>query len=92
MLGVRLKPDEEAQLDRYAKAVGRSKSVLVREWIKERLERDSIDARMRRAATIISEHEQSHYRIDAQSATANFLRALDNLDGGYDWGPEGPPK
>ena len=91
MLGVRLKPDEEAQLDRHAKAVGRSKSVLVREWIRERLERDSIDAQMRRAAKIISEHEQLQDRSAAKAATATYLRMLDDLDGGYDWGPEGPP-
>jgi predicted DNA-binding protein len=92
MLGIRLKPDEEDRLDRHAKALGRPKSVLVREWINERLERDSIDSRIASAARVIAEHERASDRSVTINASAAYLRRLDELDGGYDWGPKGPPK
>lgn len=58
MLGIRLKPEAEAMLARHAKAVGRPKSVVARDWIIDRLERESIDEEMRRAARILASHDR----------------------------------
>lgn len=92
MLGIRLKPEEEALLDRHARALGRPKSALAREWIRERLDRESTDAKIRRAAEFIAGHERNRDLTIARGATDAYLRMLDELDGGYDWGPEGPPE
>ncbi|MGK6319960.1 hypothetical protein [Sphingomonas sp. DT-204] len=91
MLGVRLPEDVERKLDRYARAVGRTKSMIVRDWIVERLDRDSIDEQMRRAAAVIAAHETDVDRIARDSDTDAWLATLDEEDGGYDWGPKGPP-
>jgi hypothetical protein len=56
MLGIRLSPSEEALLARHACELGRLKSALARDWIMERLERESVDAQMRRAAQILAAH------------------------------------
>ncbi|MBK8628882.1 MAG: hypothetical protein IPN84_01340 [Sphingomonadales bacterium] len=58
MLGIRLKPDAEAMLARHAKSVGRPKSVVARDWIMDRLERESIDEEMRRAARLLAAHDR----------------------------------
>ncbi|MFD1611738.1 hypothetical protein ACFSCW_07990 [Sphingomonas tabacisoli] len=58
MLGIRLSPEAEKELARHARALGRGKSVVAREWILERLERESIDAQMRRAAQILAQHDR----------------------------------
>jgi len=91
MLGIRLKPEDEKQLDRQARALGMPKSALVREWIKERLQRDSIDEEMRIAARLHAGDLTSDETEALHSATDEWLRALDREDGGYDWGPNGPP-
>ena len=46
-------------LTRHAREVGRQKSVLARDWIMERLERESIDEQMRRAAIILAAHDRA---------------------------------
>ncbi len=58
MLGIRLKPDAEELLTRHARALGRQKSAVARDWIMERLERESIDAQMKRAARILAQHDR----------------------------------
>ena len=65
MLGVRLSAEVEAQLDRYAKDVRRPKSAIVREWITERLERESIDEMMREAAKQLALHYRPEEDIEA---------------------------
>jgi predicted transcriptional regulator len=52
MLGIRLDPETEKRLDRHARELGRPKSVLARDWIVERLERDALDMQLRRAAQV----------------------------------------
>ncbi|HEX8421672.1 MAG TPA: hypothetical protein VF638_16815 [Sphingomonas sp.] len=64
MLGLRLSPEIEASLERYSRDVGRPKSVIVRDWIVERLERDSIDERLRRAAQILARGDRPEDDID----------------------------
>ena len=91
MLGIRLSADAEALLERHARSLGRGKSVIAREGIMERLERESVDARMRQAAQTIAESEPMERLAASEQATAAWLAALDAEDGGYDWGPEGPP-
>ena len=91
MLGLRLSREVEDSLDRYARDVGRSKSVIVRDWIVERLQRDSIDEQMRRAAQILASEDHPLDDIDGDESTDDWLRMLDAEDGGYDWGPNGPP-
>lgn len=86
MLGIRLRPDEEERLERHARSVGRAKSAVAREWIVERLDAAATDALMAAASGRISAAERGR----AGNAD-NVLDALDAYDGGYDWGPEGPP-
>jgi hypothetical protein len=91
MLGIRLPLEAEEKLERHARATGRGKSVLARQWIIERLERESIDDEMRRATEHLTRAltPAEAARMDAE--TDEWLRMLDEQDGGYDWGPEGPP-
>lgn len=90
MLGIRLPEEVERKLDRHARDIGRAKSVIVREWIVERLERDSVDEQMRRAAVLLAA-EAADDREERERGTDAWLAALDREDGGYDWGPDGPP-
>jgi predicted DNA-binding protein len=91
MLGIRLPEEAEKRLERHARAVGRGKSVVAREWILERLERESIDAQMRRAAEALAEPAGPEAGDASDQDADDWLRALDEEDGGYDWGSDGPP-
>ncbi|MES2753049.1 MAG: hypothetical protein V4659_00120 [Pseudomonadota bacterium] len=84
-------PDEEARLARYARERGRPKSALAREWIVQRLQRDDIDEQVRVSAEVNARAETPEMRRAALAASDAFSRYLDTLDGGYDWGPDGPP-
>lgn len=86
MLGIRLKPDEELLLARHAKTLGRQKSVIAREWIIERLQRESVDLEMQRAVNVIEATV-----MDDTDMADEWVRELDKEDGGFDWGIEGPP-
>lgn len=89
MLGVRLSSETERRLERHAREAGRPKSVIVRDWIIDRLDREEVDELIRTAARLhASDREGFDERI---AATAAQLRQLDAEDGGYDWGPPGPP-
>jgi predicted DNA-binding protein len=91
MLGIRLPEDKEQELARHARATGRGKSVIAREWILERLERESVDAEMRRAAQILAKNDHPEDVAWQNAMTDDFLAMLDEEDGGYDWGEKGPP-
>jgi hypothetical protein len=91
MLGLRLSPDEEKRFTRYAREMGRPKSTLAREWLMERLDRESLDAEFRRQVASLSNSMSPQEVEELEAATDEWLRALDAEDGGYDWGPEGPP-
>ena len=58
MLGIRLKPEAEEKLARHARSLGRQKSAIARDWILERLDRESIDEQMRKAARILAAHDR----------------------------------
>ena len=88
MLGIRLSDEAEERLERHARSLGRGKSVVAREWILDRLDRESVDDEMRRATEALT--SMAERLVDPDSSTA-WLRALDAEDGGYDWDLEGPP-
>jgi predicted DNA-binding protein len=91
MLGIRLDAAAEERLARHARETGRPKSVIARDWIMERLAREDVDDLIRRASELDA-GERRHAIEQAQGdATDAWLRALDAEDGGYDWGPDGPP-
>lgn len=91
MLGIKFKPEEEARFERHARELHRPKSALAREWILERLDRESIDAQIAREAAIIAANTTLE-EIEEHSRDADeVFRLLDEEDGGYDWGPAGPP-
>jgi len=92
MLGIRLAPEAEERLTRHAQAIGRGKSVVARDWILERLDRETIDEEMRIAAKLIAETTTPEELEYLSAAAEEWHRALDAEDGGYDWGPDGPPK
>lgn len=91
MLGIRLSGEAEERLARHAREVGRAKSVIVRDWIMERLEREDVDELIRNAARLHAAHFDAAAAEAADAASAEYIRHLDAEDGGYDWGPEGPP-
>ena len=92
MLGIRLPAAAEDRLERHAREAGRPKSVIAREWIMQRLEREEIDDLIRRAAGLNAGDRQRVIDTAAGDATDAQLRWLDADDGGYDWGPDGPPQ
>ncbi len=53
-LGIRLSQDEQAMLARHAYDKQTPKSVLARDWIRERLERESVEAQLRDAAVLLA--------------------------------------
>ncbi len=67
------------------------KSALAREWIIQRLERESIDRKIAEAAKLHAGKREEVVKQAWNDATDAWLRALDAEDGGYDWGPDGPP-
>lgn len=87
MLGIRLSPDAEARLERHARDTGRPKSMIARDWIVERLDREEVDGRIREAAALHAGAREPR----ANAPEEDILRWLDQEDGGYDWGPDGPP-
>ncbi len=91
MLGIRLPEEAEKRLERHAKSLGRGKSVVAREWILDRLDREEMDAKIRDAAALHAGEREEIVRRAWDEATAAWLRAVDAADGGYDWGPSGPP-
>ena len=91
MLGIRFTPADEQELGRLAREAGRPKSVLAREWIKDRMSREAINQKIRIAASFDADERQRVIDIAGNDATDAWMRHLDAEDGGYDWGPDGPP-
>lgn len=91
MLGIRLSRDAEERLERHARDAGRPKSAIARDWIMERLEREEVDELIRNAARLHAQGRGPVAEAASTTATALYLRWLDDEDGGYDWGPTGPP-
>lgn len=92
MLGIRLARDAEERLERHARETGRPKSVIARDWIMDRLDREEVDELMRMASRLdVADQDTSKTRAAIRSS-AIHLQLLDEEDGGYDWGPDGPPQ
>lgn len=91
MLGVRLDATDEERLTRFSKEMRRPKSALVREWIRDRLDREEIDRKIANATALDATARRNVVARAADDATSAWLRWLDAEDGGYDWGPDGPP-
>ena len=86
-----LDDDTRERLDRHARETGKSASDLVRTWLLERLHRIDMLRRTENFASL-SEQERIELRDWAgDQATDAQLLWLDAEDGGYDWGPDGPP-
>ncbi len=92
MLGIRLDTAAEARLARHARETGRPKSMIARDWILERLDREEVDDLIRNAARLHVTDRASVIEGAALDATVAHLRLLDAEDGGFDWGPDGPPE
>ncbi len=58
MLGIRLKPSEDEQLARHARAIGKPKSAVARDLIMRGLERESLAAEMYRTAMILAKNDR----------------------------------
>ncbi len=91
MLGIRLQPEDEAALERHARALGRPKSAVARDWIRERLGTETIAAQLRVSSRFLANFANGEELTDIDRATDDWLSMLDQEDGGYDWGPAGPP-
>ena len=91
MLGIRLNGEDEGRLARHARERGRAKSAIAREWIVERLDREATDEQIRLAASVDAAAGADLIRRPEHDSTVAWLRSLDAEDGGYDWGPDGPP-
>lgn len=91
MLGIRLSAEAEKRLARHAREHGRPKSVIARDWILDRLEREEMDTLIRNAAALHGADRERMVNRAADEAISVWLRRLDAEDGGYDWGPDGPP-
>jgi len=92
VLGIRLSADAEARLERHARETGRPKSMIARDWIVERLDREEVDGRIRGAAALHAAGQSTAERNGhPKPEEDDILRWLDDEDGGYDWGPSGPP-
>lgn len=92
MLGIRLSRDAEERLEKHAREAGRPKSVIARDWIMDRLAREEVDELIRTAAKLHAVDRDEATVQTAMDASAAHLRWLDAEDGGYDWGPLGPPE
>ena len=60
MLGIRLEPRIEADLEGYARAMGRSKSAIVRDLIERHLEAHSIDEQITQRRHAQYGHHRDH--------------------------------
>jgi predicted DNA-binding protein len=65
MLGIRLKPEDENRLADHARSLGKPTSAMAREWIMERLQRESVDEKLRRAARILAAHDREDDYIES---------------------------
>ena len=90
-LGLRLEPRLGSQLASLSRRTGRSKSDIAREAVREYLDRHDEDAEFRRQVALLNQGYSADDRARRAVMTSDWLRGLDAEDGGYDWGPDGPP-
>ncbi len=90
MLGLRLDVQLCEQLAALARQSGRSKSDLAREAVRDYLVRHDQDLEFKRQVALLNIYGDDE--TAARGSTSEWLRLLDEEDGGYDWGPDGPPQ
>ncbi len=55
------------------------------------MSREAIDHKICNAASLDADERRRVIDIAGNDATDAWMRYLDAEDGGYDWGPDGPP-
>lgn len=90
-LGLRLEPELQRQLALLARRTGRSKSDIAREAVRDYLDRHDEDAEFRRQVAALNRSYTAEDAAWVAASSASLCRALDEEDGGYDWGENGPP-
>ena len=92
MLGIRLNPAVEERFERFVRRRGQRKSDVGRTAIIEYMDRHEAEGEFLRQVRLLNEVPLSEAeQKEAERRTNDWLAALDAEDGGYDWGPEGPP-
>jgi RHH-type rel operon transcriptional repressor/antitoxin RelB len=91
MLGLRLEKELEERLDRFAAQRMRTRSDVARAAVREYLDRHSIDEEFRRQVRMLEALPTAADADRSADRTDEWLRRLDEEDGGYDWGDAGPP-
>lgn len=91
MLGLRLEPELQQQLTTLSRRIGRSKSEIAREAVREYLVRHDDEAEFRRQVIALNDSYTPEDVASHDARVSEWLRALDEEDGGYDWGENGPP-
>ncbi|QMW23768.1 ribbon-helix-helix protein, CopG family [Sandaracinobacteroides saxicola] len=92
MLGLRLDAATEKRLAQHAAETRRTRSDIARVAVREYLDRHSEDAEWERQLATLRKAREARAEIDTGGdGTKAWLRSLDAMDGGYDWGPNGPP-
>lgn len=91
MLGLRLEPALANQLDAFARQTKRTRSSIARDAVREYLDRHSIEAEFQRQVAVLNSRRSDEDEAWQAAQADAFLRGLDEEDGGYDWGPAGPP-
>lgn len=87
MLGVKLGPELEARFQRFAHRLGRRRSDIGRAAIIEYLDRYENEDEFDRQLRTLAESTPDEDAYIAEKRTDAWLCALDEEDGGYDWGP-----
>lgn len=65
MLGVRLDPETEKALAAHAARVGRTKSAIVRDWVREALKLEARETWVRKAAKHLAVHNRREDDIES---------------------------
>lgn len=92
-LHLRLEPDVDAMLDRVSAERGKSRTEIARIAVRRYLEEcdPAFRAELERQIAIppsLSDEDKDW--LDGN--LDDLLQTLDEEDGGYDWGPDGPPR
>ena len=91
MLGLRLEAELQQQLATHSRRTGRSKSEIAREAVREYLVRHDGEAEFKRQVAALNDGYTPEDIARQGARTSEWLRLLDEEDGGYDWGENGPP-
>ena len=91
MIALELPADVEGRLGELADEIGKTRTGLAHDWIIERLNREALNRKIRDNSFVNEAERQHAIEVTGGDATDAWLRWLDAEDGGYNWGPNGPP-